>query len=163
MLPIFISLAKHNCQIWSRASSFSNCWWLFLLITKLTPVALIEIMFLFNKQMKMGNIKTNTSLLVSSRKIKDRLHVSLWNNLEKNIVIQVRIVILSWINVHCWTKKKKNILFYIVLFLFTFVNFPFSFSFFQLYNILFLIFLQELFAQNYFFLRITCCPFCAPR
>jgi hypothetical protein len=75
----------------------------------------------FAKEMKMGNIKTNTSLLVSSRKIKDRLHVSLWNNLEKNIVIQVRIVILSWINVHCWTKKKKNILFYIVLFLFTFV------------------------------------------
>jgi hypothetical protein len=35
----------------------------------------------------MGSIKTNTSLLVSSRKIKDLLHVSFWNNLEKNIVI----------------------------------------------------------------------------
>ena len=47
----------------------------------------------FANEMKMGNIKTNTSLWVSSRKIKDLLHVSLWNNLEKNIVIQGQIAI----------------------------------------------------------------------
>jgi hypothetical protein len=33
--------------------------------------------------MRTGNIKTNTSLWVSRRKIKDLLNISLWNNLEK--------------------------------------------------------------------------------
>ena len=69
----------------------------------------------FAKEMKMGNIKTNTSLRVSSRKKKD-----LRNYLEKNIVIQLTVVILSWINVHCSTKRRNIYCFILYYFLFTF-------------------------------------------
>jgi len=40
--------------------------------------------------MKTGNIKTNTSLWVGSRKIKDLLNVSLWNNLENILLFRGR-------------------------------------------------------------------------
>jgi hypothetical protein len=48
------------------------------------------------KKMMTGNIKRNTSLWVSSRKIKDLLNIFLWNNLEQLLRL-MRIWIWPWI------------------------------------------------------------------
>jgi hypothetical protein len=47
-------------------------------------------------------IKTNTSLWVSSQKIKNLLNISLWNNLEKKYYSGNRKI-----NVHCSNKRRK--------------------------------------------------------
>jgi hypothetical protein len=70
----------------------------------------------FAKEMRTGNIKTNTSLWVSSRKIKDLLNISLWNNLEKKYY-SGRNSNLKLDKCALFKQKKKNILFYIYYFI----------------------------------------------
>ena len=73
----------------------------------------------FAIEMKMGDIKTNTSPWVFSRQINDLCaHYLSGNYLETNIFIQVSIVILSWINVHCSSERRKiycSIMYYFLL------------------------------------------------
>jgi hypothetical protein len=72
----------------------------------------------FAKEMKMGNIKTNTSLWVSSRKIKDLLHSISLELFRKKYFCSGKNSNLKLDKCTFFNQKKKIKLFYIVLFLF---------------------------------------------